>query len=352
MLAPMKAMTVIPGRPDSARVDELPEPDLGDGAVLVDGLLVGICGTDGEITQQGYGVPPAGSDRLVLCHESLGRVVEAPAGGDLEAGDLIAGIVRRPDPVPCEPCGNGQWDFCRNGQYTERGIKGRNGYGAQRWRVEPEYAVRLDQSLGDLAVLLEPTSVVAKAWAQVKHVSGHMAYHPKVALVTGAGPIGLLAAMLGRQYGYEVHVLDRITDGPKPGIVADLGATYHSSPPWDSVTPDVVIECTGVGALLMDVLQHTAVDAVTCLTGIHSGGRPLTFDADALNKELVLDNDIVVGSVNAGRPDYAEAAAALARADKDWLARLVTRRVPLERWPEALTKTDADVKVVVDLTQG
>jgi threonine dehydrogenase-like Zn-dependent dehydrogenase len=341
---------VAPGRPDTARVEEIAEPGPDDGDVVVEGLLVGVCGTDVEIVEKGYGEPPPGHERLVLFHESLGRVVEAPPGSGLATGDLVAGIVRRPDPVPCRCCAVGQWDFCLNGQYTERGIKQHDGYGSQRWRVPTEFAVKVDPALGDLGVLAEPSSVVAKAWDQVERIGARACFGPQHVLVTGAGPIGLLAALMGVQRGLDVHVLDRVTEGPKPDLVRALGASYHSGG-VDALpcAPDVVIECTGVGQLVFDVLTRTAPNAITVLAGISSGTRRITAEADAINKELVLDNDVVVGTVNANRSHWDAAVAALAAADHDWLARLVTRRVPMDRWPDALQKQADDVKVVVDL---
>jgi threonine dehydrogenase-like Zn-dependent dehydrogenase len=351
--AQMKAMTVVPGKPDTARVDDVPEPPEDDGEILVEGVLVGVCGTDAEIAHEGYGAPPPGKDRLTLFHESLGRVVEAPDGAGVRKGDLVVGIVRRPDPVPCEPCANDQWDFCRNGEYTERGIKERDGYGAQRWRVADKFAVRVEESVGDLGVLMEPTSVVAKAWDQVDVARSRIADSPVVALVTGAGPIGLLAAMIGVQRGYEVHVVDRVTDGPKPSLVADLGATYHDKPVHETgVQADVVVECTGVGQVVFDAMASCMPNAVVVLTGISSGTRRVEASLDALNKTMVLTNETVVGSVNAARKHYEMAADALAAADRDWLARLVTRRVPMADWPTALAKEPDDVKVVIEIDQS
>ena len=135
----MRALTVQPSRPGSARVEEVPEPPPEAGAVLVQALALGICGTDREIAGGEYGWAPEGRDRLVLGHESLGRVLEAPDDAEVRAGDLVAGVVRRPDPLPCECCAAGRFDLCRNGDYTERGIKALDGYGSERWRVEPEY---------------------------------------------------------------------------------------------------------------------------------------------------------------------------------------------------------------------
>ena len=133
----MKAVTVQPGVAGSVRFEEVPEPGQSTGSILVEAAAVGICGTDVEIASGAYGWAPAGRDRLILGHESLGRVVDPGPGSGLQAGNLIVGIVRRPDPVPCPNCAVGEWDMCRNGQYTERGIKQIDGFMSERWRIEP-----------------------------------------------------------------------------------------------------------------------------------------------------------------------------------------------------------------------
>ncbi|MDQ1696910.1 MAG: glucose 1-dehydrogenase [Frankiaceae bacterium] len=340
---------VAPGDISSAQVEEIDEPSLDDGDVLVEGLFVGVCGTDIEISKEGYGQPPAGHKRMVLFHESLGRVLEAPADSGLAAGDLVAGVVRRPDPQPCGACAQDQWDFCRNGQFTERGIKGQDGYGSQRWRVAPKFAIKLDASLGHLGVLLEPTSVVAKAWDQTDRIAQRAFWAPEHVLVTGAGPIGMLGALLARQRGLEVTVLDRVTEGAKPAMVRELGANYITSLDDMPAPPDVVIEATGIGALVFDVIGRCAPNAIVCLTGISSGTRGIELAADAINKEMVLENEVVFGSVNAGLRNYQQAAEALAKADKGWLEQVITRRVPLDQWPTALDRQPDDIKVVVDL---
>ena len=348
--AHVRAITLHPGTPDSAELEEVPEPAAGEGALLVDGVALGICGTDAEIVRGDYGEAPPGADRLILGHESLGRVAEAPAGSGFAPGDLVVGIVRRPDPVPCPSCAAGEWDFCRNGRYTERGIKALHGYGSERWRIEPEFAVKLDPELGAVGVLMEPTTIVAKAWEQIDRVLGRATLGPERVLVCGAGPIGLLAALLATQRGYEVHVLDLAEDGPKPDLVRALGATYHATPVAEvEPAPDIVIEATGVSEVVLDAMTHTAANGIVCLTGISSGGHDITLDAGVLNRTIVLENDLVFGSVNANRRHYEAAAAALAWADRGWLERLITRRVPLDRWREALTRDRHDIKVVVEL---
>lgn len=349
----MKALTVVPLEAGSARLDDVAEPPESDGPVLVETLAVGVCGTDIEIVSGNYGWPPPGRDRLVLGHESLGRVLAAPAGAGVSVGDLVVGIVRRPDPVPCANCAVGEWDFCRNGEYTERGIKQHDGYCSERYRIEPDFAVKVDAKLGTLGVLLEPASVVAKAWEQVDRIGGRAHWQPTRALVTGAGPIGLLAALIGMQRGLDVHVLDQVTDGPKPKMVADLGATYHTGAVADiGIAPDVVIECTGVGSLVFDCMEHVGPGGVVCLTGVSSGGRSLDVDAGLLNRSMVLENESVVGSVNANRRHYQAGADALAAAEPAWLDRVVSRRVPIDQWSDALERRAGDVKVVIELASA
>lgn len=348
----MRALTIEPGHADSLRLDTVPEPPLRDGSVLVQTLAIGVCGTDHEILEGHYGWAPPGEARLIVGHESLGRVLEAPPDAGVVPGDLVAGIVRRPDPVPCPACAAGQWDMCRNGLYTERGIKERNGYAGERFRIEPQFVVRIDRALGLDGVLLEPASVVAKAWEQVERIGSRSStWQPSIVLVTGAGPIGLLAALLGIQRGLEVHVLDLVEDGPKPELVEALGATYHSVPlPETGLSPDVVIECTGVASVVIDAISCTGRDGVTCLTGVSPTGRSLRLDVGSLNRTAVLENDAIVGSVNANRRHYEAGARALARADAGWLGRLVTRRLPLDKYADGLDRKPADVKVVLTVS--
>jgi threonine dehydrogenase-like Zn-dependent dehydrogenase len=348
----MHALTVQPGKADSLAVEEIDEPTAASGELRVAGLAIGVCGTDKEIAAGEYGWAPPGRNRLVLGHESLGRVLTAPEGSDYAAGDLVVGVVRRPDPVPCGACAHGEFDMCRNGQYTERGIKEIDGYGSEIWCVEADYAVKIDDGLADVGMLMEPTTVVAKAWEQVYRVGQRAWFEPRTALVTGAGPIGLLAALLGVQRGLEVHVLDRVTSGPKPKIVEALNATYHHDSVEEAVgkiQPDIVIEATGVGSLVFDAMTVTGSYGIVALTGVSPKGRNLTVDAGGLNREIVLENDAVVGSVNANLRHYQQAAEALAKADPKWLASLITRRVPLRDAPEAFDARPEDVKVVITL---
>ncbi len=344
----MKAITIEPRKAGTARFDDVPEPDARDGSVLVEAIAVGVCGTDVEIVEGKYGWAPPGRERLVLGHESLGRVIDPGPTGSFQRGDLVVGIVRRPDPVPCPNCAVGEWDMCRNEQYTERGIKSIDGFMSERWRIEPEYAMRVDRSLGMLGVLLEPTTVVTKAWEQVIAVGQRAFWEPRTVLVTGAGPIGLLAALVGRQHGLDVHVLDRVESGPKPDLVRALGATYHSTSVADiGFEPDVVVECTGAGPVIAQAVATVAPGGIVCLTGVGSGGRTGVIPIADAAAAMVLRNNVIVGSVNANNRHWFKAGQVLARADWAWLGGLLTRRERPADFARALDRQPDDIKVVV-----
>ena len=344
----MRALTVTPGVPGSARLTDVDEPLPAEGDVLVATEAVGVCGTDREIVAGDYGTAPPGSARLVLGHEALGRVVTAPPSGALRPGDLVVPMVRVPDPVPCTSCAAGEWDMCRNGRYLEHGIKGLPGFARARFRTTADRLVTVDGRLGRAGVLLEPASVVAKAWEHIEAIGSRSVWQPQRVLVTGAGPIGLLAALAGRQRGLEVHVADIVTAGPKPGLVSAIGAEYHGGSVQElDLEVDVVIECTGAVPVIAAVLGMTGPNGMVCLTGVSVASRRDTLDLGALNREWVLDNDVVFGSVNANRRHYEAAAESLARADHAWLAGLITREVPVEDFATGLEVGTDDVKTVL-----
>lgn len=345
----MKALTVATKRERSLNLSDVPEPRPAAGELLVDTVAVGICGTDREIVEGHYGEAPPGEARLVLGHESLGRVRIAPPGCGFREGQLIGGIVRRPDPEPCRSCGAGEWDMCENGRFTERGIKQRHGFASERFTIEPEFAYAVPSSLGLCGVLIEPASVVAKAWEQIERLAARAVFRPERVLVTGAGPIGLLAALLAQQRGYEVHVLDRVESGPKVELVRSLGARYHCNRIGALQNAvDIVIECTGAAEVVADSLSCTGPNGIVCLAGMSSGTRTVQLKASRLNNELVMENGIVFGSVNANRRHYAAAVMALERAPRSWLERLISRRIPIDHFSDAFHEQSGGIKTVLE----
>jgi threonine dehydrogenase-like Zn-dependent dehydrogenase len=341
----MRALTINPLEPHSLRVETRPDSEPNDGELLVETIAVGICGTDREIEQGFYGTAPAGQSRLVLGHESLGRVLHAPPNSGFAPGDHVVGIVRRPDPAPCPACASGRFDMCFNDRYTERGIKESDGYAATRFCVEADYAVKIDPALGIAGVLTEPASIVAKAWHEAERLRRIAPRAPHRLLVTGAGSVGLLAALMGAQRGCEVHMLDHTVGGIKQAMTEALGAHYHVG-----VVPDIefdtAMECTGAPGVIAELLQHRNHNAVICLAGV-SPDAALSFDIGQANRNAVLTNATIFGTVNANRDHYLAAVAALEKADRNWLTRMISRSVDVENFTEAFAKRKSDIKVVL-----
>jgi threonine dehydrogenase-like Zn-dependent dehydrogenase len=345
----MKALTVQPGRKDSLEIRDLPEPPVSDGSVLVECMEIGLCGTDVEIIAGEFGEAPRGTDFLVLGHESVGRVVEAPTSSGFATGDLVVGMVRRLGSNPCEACLKGEWDMCRGHEYVEHGIKQLHGFARERWRTHPESLVRLPAELGRLGVLLEPASIVAKAWENITHISRRSVLAPSNVVVTGAGPIGLLAALLGVQRGFDVHVFDIFEDGLKPSLVRALGATYHHGRLSESgLSPDIAIDCSGSATVIEEVVKIGGPGGVTCLVGFPRAGTSTQLDLGLAALQFVLGNRVLLGSMNANARHFSQAAAALTAADPAWLERMLTRRIPLEQYREMLPYRPDDVKIVLD----
>ncbi len=353
----MRAVIVRPGRAASDELADVPAPVMDDHAV-VDVIAVGVDGTDNEIVEGRYGSGPPGEDFLIIGHESVGRVTRA--AGEFQEGDLVTAIVRRPDPVPCLNCANGEWDMCLNGLYTERGIKSRHGFLAERYAEDPEYLVRVPVELEPVGALVEPTSIVEKAVEQIWRIQERLAWEPKTALVTGSGPVGLLATMLLRLRGLEVYVYDRVSDGPKPELATMLGARYLAAAEADLARAaggdlgdiDIGIEATGYSPLSFTLVDTVSPNGIVALTGVSSGTRSAQIATDHLNMEIVLQNKVVFGSVNANRRHFELAVDDLARAQRRWpgfFEAMVTRREPLINYRSALERKADDVKVIVEV---
>lgn len=332
------AVAVFPGTPGSVHLTELPDPAPGPGQALVRVRRVGVCGTDQEIIAAKFGTPPAGSAELVLGHEVLG-VVEAVAPGvaDVRPGDLVAATVRRPD--GCPACLAGQPDFCVWRHYTERGIIGAHGFMVERFVDDARHLVPIPAALEPVGVLVEPLSVVEKAARQADLIQRRLAsWAPATALVLGAGPIGLLGTMLLRARGMDVvTVARRPAPNPAATIVEACGARYVSStetPLADlaAVLPplDLIFEATGVSAIAFQAMDLLGSNGVLVLLSLTGGDDQLPVPADRLNREFVLGNKVLVGSVNASDEDFRDGVADLARFDSLWpglAASLITHRL-------------------------
>ncbi len=365
----MKAIITTPGKQGSVHLGEIAEPS-GTGtvqgadgkpaaAVEVEVVEVGVCGTDLEIADEGYGAAPPGGTLLVMGHENLGRVVSAPAGSELQAGQLVVATVRRPCPERCAPCAAGQSDDCLTGNYTERGIKGRDGYMAERYVEAEDYLIPLPGVLGKVAVLMEPSSIVEKGLIQAFTIQRtRFPWEPHQALVCGAGAIGLLAAIFLRLRDLEVTLVAKAApDSRSARVAAEIGAKLLDADqhPVSGLSRelgnlDIVFEATGVSAVAMAAIAATGHDGVCCLSSVTAGDRALTIDADALNLDMVLGNKLVFGTVNANRKHFEAAARMLAAANRKWpgvLEQIISRRVPAEQFQEAFQRRPDDIKTVI-----
>jgi threonine dehydrogenase-like Zn-dependent dehydrogenase len=362
----MQALAVFPSKKRLQLID-LPQPKLQDSSdVLLRVREVGLCGTDREISSFEYGSPPPGSDHLILGHESLAEVVEVGRGvRSLRPGDLVVALVRRPCPhAECNACRGGRQDFCTTGDYTERGIKGADGFLAD-YAVEDEaYLVRVPRVLADVAVLVEPLTVVTKAADQAQAIFNRLPYEPgpQRGLVLGAGPIGLLGAMVLVADGFETVVYSRDLDESKQAqLVRSLGANYLSSTsnPIESLAKGsgqfhVVLEAVGFAPLMLAATQMLKPNGVLALTGVPPEGATAEVNVGRALRNLVLRNEVVFGAVNAGRRDHISAIRHLEQfmvLFPDSVRKLITDRVPLDEVPQLLTQKRG-IKSVVQMSRA
>ena len=371
----MKAVAVAPARRE-IKIVESPVPKIESPAqVKLQILDVGICGTDREICAFQYGTPPPGSDVLVIGHESLGRVVETgPGVSRLKVGDLAVPMVRRPCPHPnCLACRAGRQDFCFTGDFTERGIKGAPGYLTEFVVDDEKFMTPVPAPLRSVAVLVEPLTIAEKAVAQVWDVQERLPWACPVspgekraschrAVVLGAGPVGILGAMVLIKSGFETYVYSR---SPKPNekaaLVESLGAVYVSSE-QESVEKlaervghiDLVFEAAGASKISFDVIKVLGTNGIFVFTGVPGRKAPIKVDTDLMMRNLVLKNQVVFGTVNAGRSAFEDAVRDLADFQKRWpraLAALITGRHPIEAYRDLLVGKPAGIKNVIALSR-
>lgn len=315
-------------------------------------LMVGVCGTDKEIIEGKYGKAPEGSEYLILGHEALAEVAELGDGVDnVSVGDLVVPTVRRP--LDCDlPV-----DYCPVGHYLEHGIWGLHGHAAEYSVTDAKYLVKVPRDIADIAVLTEPLSVVEKGVELgLRLYEARLGEGPKNALVLGAGPVGLLAAMVLRLKGLSVTaVATRPRDSLKAKLVEQIGGRYiDAAHEGLSGVYDLIIEATGSSKVAVDALARLAPGGVEVLLGVYPPGGSLQ-DIGGILTDAVLNNKLVVGSVNAGLKHFETAVAHLKEAREkfgDWPKRLITKTATLDKYQEAYSWTHDDVKSVLIIGEG
>ncbi len=366
----MKAIEVFPATREVKLTDRA-EPTLTEPTqVKLRMLDVGVCGTDKEICSFEYGSPPHGSASLILGHESLGEVIEVGAAvDDLKLGDLVVAMVRRPCSHPdCLPCRTGHQDFCITGDYTESGIIGRHGFMAELVVDEARYLNVVPPELRASAVLVEPLTIAAKALTQTVKIMQRLPWFDPDqlreanlakyrALVLGTGAVGLLAAMVLRNLGFETYVYARTpAPNPKSQVVEAIGATYVSAQDTSEQfahlvgSVDFVYEAVGSSQLAFRAMKMLGPNSIFIFTGVPALNAPSDVDTDAIMRAAVLNNQVILGTVNAGQAEYHAAIRALASISQRWPAAvqaLISSRYPPDAYHDLLLQSTSGIKNVL-----
>lgn len=368
----MRAIAVTPETKQLGLID-LAEPNLSSPTdVKLRMLEAGVCGTDKEICAFEYGTLPAGSAQLVIGHESLGEVVEVGSNVTrVKVGDLVVPMVRRPCPHDyCPACRSGRQDFCFTGDFTERGIKGRHGFMAQFVVDDEQYMNPVPKELRDVAVLVEPLTIAEKALIQVWDVQQRLPWscpnqgkaqaHCHRAIVLGAGPVGLLGAMALVKNGFDTFVYAREpVPNPKAAVLQMIGANYLSAE-TNSLEElaekvgnvDLVYEATGASRLAFDMIQHLGTNGIFVFTGVPGRKGPVEVDTDLMMRNLVLKNQVVFGTVNAGRDAFEASINDLGAFVDSWpdaVRGIITGRFPMEAHRDLLLGKSGGIKNVIKL---
>lgn len=359
----MKAVAVHPGEKRFGVISHAEPGTLGPREVRLHMLDIGICGTDKEIVAFEYGTPPAGSDYLVIGHESLGEVIETGSEvTSLRPGDLAIPSVRRPcGHAHCTACRAGRQDFCLTGDFVERGIKEAHGFMTEFVAEDERYLNHVPGSLRDLGVLVEPLTIAEKAMEQVWQVQKRLPWasaHEHTALVLGAGPVGLLGAMKLVLEGFKTFVYSRSAGSEsRDDIVRGIGATWlpaEEIPVADLFKHmgaiDVVYEAVGASSLAFEVLPHLDANGVFVFTGVPGRKAPIQVDTDRLMRDLVLKNQVMFGTVNASHGSFASAVADLEAFQQRWpkeTGMIITNRIPIAQAEEPLSGKVPGIKNII-----
>jgi len=369
----MKAIAVTPGNKTVGIIDQ-PEPKISSPTdVKLRMLEAGVCGTDKEICAFEYGTPPSGSDQLVIGHESLGEVVEVgPKVTRVKVGELVVPMVRRPCPHDyCIACRSDRQDFCFTGNFKERGIKEAHGFMAQFIVDDEKYMNPVPKELRDVAVLVEPLTIAEKGLAQVWQVQQRLPWgcpvtpgkaqaHCHRAVVLGAGPVGLLGALALANADFDTYVYSREpAPNAKSALLDSIGAKYVSAE-TDSLEAlaqrvgniDLVYEATGASRLSFDMMKYLGTNGIFIFTGVPGRKGPIEVDTDLIMRNLVLKNQVVFGTVNAGRDTYEASIRDIGIFSKRWaeaVRSLITGRFPMDAYRDLLLGRSAGIKNVITL---
>lgn len=357
----MKAIVTYPKQKGKVEMIDIEPPRIAAGEVLIRMREVGIDGTDTEVIESVHGgAAPHGDDYLILGHEALGQVWDIGDGvSGLKKGDWVVSTVRRPD--GCPNCRRGEYDMCLWGDYTERGIKGAHGYLAEYVKERPEFTVSIPDDLRSVGALVEPLSINEKAILQAWEIQKRLYWKPRIALVFGLGTIGILGAMILRHRGLETYIYSRESARTKTvKMIREIGVNYISADEVPRVVDlgakldriDFMLEATGAADVAAAAMQIVPSNGVLCLLSVTGKTKRISLDVAAINQRLVLGNGVVFGSVNSSVVHFKRAIHDLQSFNEKWPGfadRLITRRVPFEKFEQALKQKPADIKVLIQM---
>lgn len=357
----MPAVAVRPGQAHTLHATRLPRPVAGPGQVLVEVIRVGVCGTDQEIIEGAIGAAPPDAEELVLGHEVFGRVAALGAGAaGWEVGEYVTNTVRRPG--GCRPCQTDQADFCDDLAYTEYGIFGRHGFMTEQFVEDPDRLVRVPPHLAEIGILTEPLSVVEKALQQATLIQRRIeGWQPRTALIIGAGPIGLLGTLLLRSRGMETVTVARRGAPNRPAAIIEAAGGRYASVRETTLAEiaaglppiDLVFECSGNAGMAFDAARALGNNGVLVLLSLTPAGIVAPIDIGAINREFVLGNKVMVGSVNSSKIHFEMGVNDLQRIEDAWpglAAQLITRRLPgFAAWEQIVQREPDGIKTVIEV---
>lgn len=355
----MNAIVVEPKNKGQLSLVKLSKPDLKPDEALVKTISVGIDATDLEIYAGAYGQAPKGQRHLVAGHEAVGQIA---AVGDrvstLQEGDFVVPLVRAGCGT-CPPCDNDEPDMCQRDNFTERGIKGAHGFLSDFFSENENNLVRLPSALVPFGALVEPLSVGEKAVEHAFRIQERFAWKPDKIIVFGAGSLGILTTLALHAKGYDAQVFDiENEDSLKAAAVRALESGYIdgnkisiNNIPENYGRPDLVFDATGNSKVAWDGLTILDKNGLACLLGVTSGDRKNEICTDCLNDQLVMNNNVVFGSVSSNRRHFLKAIDTLTFALSKWpdaLDLITANRIDFTDYRKAFQK-DFGIKTIIDL---
>ena len=355
----MRAVAVKPGTPDSLHIrNDVPEPVPKPYEAMVRTHSAGVCATDLDLHHGTIGRAPHEAGYLVIGHENLGVVEHAPPGSNVRPGDLVVSTLRRACGDYCRPCLTGEQDMCVTGNFEERGIVGLHGFMSDLYAEDTFYLVKVPPQLVETATLAEPLSILEKGIDHAIRIQSRFSWEPKKAMVMGAGPVGILGAAALRMRGYDVIVASLEPEGGrKSKLLAEAGIKYVciKTTSTEKITrgadaQDIVVDASGSEMAVPSAIEALAPGGICILASVTRGSRPITLDIATVNRNIVLGNRVILGTVKAGRRHFEMAVRDLETIEArrpGWLANLITRRLPVDHALEAMTRAPDEIKTVL-----